>query len=405
MKRIVILLVIVGICHSYTFSQKKYEMVVEKTDGTETVFNVEDVVRTYFRERSDGTGDEEANFFVGEWQECDSYGNLRNDNTDIEVTHFNFHSDGTADLWAVTRGKVVDYTKYSMNYSYTYSGNSGTMSWTITSSPDQTDIGQKYKVPFTYENDILLLGNVYLKRINNGGQGGETPYHIGEAVDLGLSVKWASCNVGANSPEETGGYYAWGEIEEKDKYYDYNYQYCDSESSYHDIGTNISGTQYDVARVKWGGAWRMPTTDEFNEMVKKCTLTWTSVNGMNGIRVTGPNGNSIFMAAGGRKYANSGLRDFGEYGCYWTSTIESNKDGYSPTARMFLFYNRGTDTNDGRNRINGMPVRPVTSDASGIRIIENDLNDSKTYYNMSGQRLEKPRKGINFIENKKIVIK
>lgn len=127
--------------------------------------------------------------------------------------------------------------------------------------------------------------------------GGLTP---GQAVDLGLSVKWAAWNVGASSPEEYGGYFAWGETEEKNGYDWDTYKFVDIY-----IGDCISGTQYDVAHVRWGGSWRMPTVDEYRELVKECRWQWITYNGVNGQKVTGPNGNSIFLptsATGSRTY-------------------------------------------------------------------------------------------------------
>ena len=115
----------------------------------------------------------------------------------------------------------------------------------------------------------------------------------GDAIDLGLSVKWASCNIGASSPERTGGYYACGETEVKSNYTWETYKYY-ANGKYTSIGTSICGTQYDVAHVKWGGQWRMPTLAELKELVNECTWTWTTLNGVKGMKVTGPNGNSIF---------------------------------------------------------------------------------------------------------------
>lgn len=225
----------------------------------------------------------------------------------------------------------------------------------------------------------------------------------GSAVDLGLSIYWASCNVGASSPEDIGGYYAWGETEEKELYGD-NYAYADSETSFQDIGTDISGTQYDVARAKWGGSWRMPTFAECKELCSNCSWTWTSQGGVNGALVTGPNGNSIFLPAGGRKYGNKGLRDLDEYGCYWSSTVSSNT-GTNSSAEFLLFYSGGNNT-EGRNRVNGMTIRPVSSEATSIRSIRTaDNSKYQPIYNLSGQRLSEPQKGINIIGGKKVVIK
>ncbi len=155
--------------------------------------------------------------------------------------------------------------------------------------------------------------------------------HIAEAVDLGLpsGTKWASWNIGATKPEEYGGYYAWGETEEKD-YYDWSsYIHCDgSYSTCHHIGDDIAGTEYDVAHVKWGGSWRMPSIDQFKELIDKCSRIWTSQNGVNGILVTGPNGNTIFLPAAG-DHAGDNLSWVGSYGCYWSSSNYRIEYGYA----------------------------------------------------------------------------
>ena len=130
---------------------------------------------------------------------------------------------------------------------------------------------------------------------------------VGNAVDLGLSVKWADMNVGATSPEGYGYYYAWGETEPKSVYLWSNYKYYDgrfdtltkycTNSSYGTVDNKtVLDPEDDVAHVKWGGDWRMPTWTEQYELLDKCTWTWTSCNGVNGYIVTGPNGNSIFLA-------------------------------------------------------------------------------------------------------------
>lgn len=176
------------------------------------------------------------------------------------------------------------------------------------------------------------------------------------AVDLGLSVKWACCNVGAESPEGYGGYYAWGETEEKSNYTWENYKYYNSSTGdFNNIGSNISGTSYDVAHVKWGGSWRMPTWDEINELCYMCSWEWTSVNGVSGQKVTGPNGNSIFLpAAGGRLGTEVGLR--GLYGYYWSGAL--NED-CSYNAYNLYFSGGFIDWYTFDYRFGGHSVRPV----------------------------------------------
>ena len=123
-----------------------------------------------------------------------------------------------------------------------------------------------------------------------------------EYVDLGLSVKWATCNVGASTPVGYGGNYAWGETKEKDDYYWSNYKWYNCSDG---TMTKYCRVDYktvldpndDVAHVKWGGSWRMPTKAEQDELRAKCTWTETTQNGVKGCKVTGPNGNSIFLPA------------------------------------------------------------------------------------------------------------
>ena len=198
----------------------------------------------------------------------------------------------------------------------------------------------------------------------NGGDNGSDPTNpetdeygiaVSQEVDLGLSVNWAGWNVGATKPWEYGGYYAWGETEEKSDYADYTYKYYDrTTQEYINIGEEISGTEYDVAHVKWGSGWRMPTRREIGELIRNCTLEWISYNGtVNGCKVIGPNGNSIFLPAAG--YC-SGTSHEGEnrYGYYWSGTFGSGC--YSYDLNIYdVFDNRVNDD----HRYNGQSVRPV----------------------------------------------
>jgi hypothetical protein len=177
----------------------------------------------------------------------------------------------------------------------------------------------------------------------------------GEAIDLGLSVMWASHNVGASSPEGYGGYYAWGETEEKSVYNYDSYQYkLDDYPYYQHIGNDISGTQYDVAHVKWGGSWRMPTREEIRELVNKCTWKWTTYNGVNGQMVTGPNGNKIFLPAAGHRW-DSELSRAG-YGHYWSSTLIEGSE-YVAYSLYISYGSSAYWSSNGRDY--GRSVRPV----------------------------------------------
>lgn len=155
-------------------------------------------------------------------------------------------------------------------------------------------------------------------------------------VDLGLSVKWATCNLGASSPEQYGNYYAWAETQPRTgnewDYNWYNAPYCldsygDSLSKYNGYdGRTILDAEDDAATVALGAPWRMPTKDEIKELTDRCTWTWTTMNGNNGYEVTGPNGNSIFLPAAGYRDGSS-LRYAGTYAHYWSNLYDtSNPD-------------------------------------------------------------------------------
>lgn len=188
----------------------------------------------------------------------------------------------------------------------------------------------------------------------------------GEVVDLGLSVYWASCNLGASKPEEYGDYYAWGETSPKANYTESTYSYYNSSTTeYMDIGSEISGTEYDAAHVNLGGDWRMPTKAEMQELINKCTWEWTQIEGVNGYKVTGPSGNSIFLPAAGRKtsYTINDASNASIDLTYWTSTLSSSK-----AKPYYLYGNSGTKSiNTGMVILiySGMSIRPVTTNPNG----------------------------------------
>ena len=178
-----------------------------------------------------------------------------------------------------------------------------------------------------------------------------------EYVDLGLSVKWATCNVGASSPEEYGNYYAWGETTTKKSTYtmDKSKTY---KSSYfnHDIGGDPN---LDAARANWGGTWRLPTEAEFQELIDNCTWTWTTQGGHNGYKVTSKKkeyeGRSIFLPAAGWR-VDSSLYHVGVNGSYWSSSPDGSG---SSNARYLDFYSSCHRT-DRFPRYFGRSVRPVS---------------------------------------------
>lgn len=179
-----------------------------------------------------------------------------------------------------------------------------------------------------------------------------------EAVDLGLSVKWASCNVGAQVPEEYGDFYAWGEIVSKNNYSESTYLYYDN-GAYEYIGADICGTEYDVAHLVMGDNWRMPTQAEVEELYHNCTWEWTEVNGVSGEKITGPNGNSIFLPAAG--YRESDRHNSKEaFGYYSSGTLSSNDE-----ERAFCFaFRNGARLTSFTSRYGGQTIRPVWGNVS-----------------------------------------
>lgn len=146
------------------------------------------------------------------------------------------------------------------------------------------------------------------------------------AIDLGLpsGTKWCCMNVGAASPEQYGGYYAWGETTEKSVYSWDTYKYGSGENDCKYIGSDIAGTSYDVAHVRMGAPWRIPSHDQQVELIENCDQTWIQLNGFYGTLVTGKNGGQIFLPAAGER-GEGDLNDAGSYGCYWSSSLYPNK--------------------------------------------------------------------------------
>lgn len=196
-------------------------------------------------------------------------------------------------------------------------------------------------------------------------------------VDLGLSVKWATCNVGASSPEGYGSYFAWGETSPKSEYTWENLKYRTVGDKWDNVKFSkyVASSQYgpvdnrtvlelsdDAARKNWGGSWRMPTEAEFQELLYKCTWTWITMNGKNGYKVVSKiNGNSIFLPAAGFHYDTSLCLPDSDGG-FWSSSL--CKDG-SYFARCLSFSSSYHNTSssylntDNGGRSYGISVRPV----------------------------------------------
>ena len=183
-------------------------------------------------------------------------------------------------------------------------------------------------------------------------------------VDLGLSVKWATMNVGATTPEDYGDYFAWGETKTKGTYVWGNYfdtnDVGNTFTKYNNEGgKTVLDPEDDAAHVNWGGSWRMPTQAEWQELYNNCTWTWTTQNGINGYKFTskkaGYTDKFIFLPAAG-SCRGSDLYNVGSLGFYWSSLLF---DYGSDAACGLKFDSDGFRLNGGGNRRLGLSVRPV----------------------------------------------
>ncbi len=191
-------------------------------------------------------------------------------------------------------------------------------------------------------------------------------YAVPEAIDLGLTVKWASFNLGASKPEDYGDFYAWGEIEPKKEYSWSTYKWCNGASyrltkycwdtdNWDRSGIpdekSILDPEDDVAHVKLGGKWRMPTKEELSDLMHKCQWTWIKENGaLKGYKITATNGNSILLPFAGDVFMP------GSEGLYWSSSIYNDGEAYILWFRKVTTYcNLSSE-----RRYCGLPIRPVS---------------------------------------------
>ena len=193
-------------------------------------------------------------------------------------------------------------------------------------------------------------------------------------VDLGLSVKWADRNVGATSPQGYGLHYAWGELEPKKDYSWENYRFrlsgdnsntlVLSKYNYNSsLSVNDNKQQLDlsddVANVKWGGNWRIPTEEEWKELRENCVWEWKTEGGHKGYRVTGKNGNSIFLPATG-SYIDTFLEQLGVNGSYWSSSLSRSAFPSESLYAGHIYIYSNYIKIGGYSRYCGLSIRPVT---------------------------------------------
>ncbi len=259
------------------------------------------------------------------------------------IENATLHGNVTADGGATVTARGFVYGTSASNLSQTVRSGSGTGSFTkaITGLSQETTY---YYKAYATNSAGTAYGEV--KQFTTTAGTGTLNGH--DWVDLGLpsGLRWATCNVGADTPEGNGNYYAWGETTPKTTYNSSTYTYTGNP-------TRLPSSA-DAATANWGSGWRMPTKDELNELKNNCTVTWTTQNGVNGRLFTGPNGNSIFLPAAGGRY-DSSLLDAGSNGYYRSSSLYSSNAG----SAWRLRFSSGDCYMDINYRYGGLSVRAV----------------------------------------------
>ena len=287
-----------------------------------------------------------------------------------------FTTTGTMDLTAVNPSITAKTTTHTLNLPLNDFTVAASETSTIYFMMAPTNlVGETFEITLSDEGGEYIkyevagknfvAGTAYAYFLTDGEKlGASIPVN---AVDLGLpsGTLWADRNVGADSPEAYGDYFAWGETEPKDYYYWDSYKWCNgserTQTKYctdRYYGTVDNKTTLDLeddaAYVNMGSEWRMPTTTELQELIDNCTWTWTSQNGVLGYKVTGKNGNSIFLPAAGCRYRSS-LNEAGSYGEYWSSSLHE----FTPSIVYELgLYSGGYDLFSSQ-RYYGQSVRAV----------------------------------------------
>ena len=250
---------------------------------------------------------------------------------------------------------------YSCTVSATANSSYAFTNWTENGSVVSTNASYS----FTVNGNRTLVANFTY----NGGSGHDY-------VDLGLpsGTKWATCNVGADSPEEYGDYYAWGELTSKSNYTWGTYQYCqgtdhtltkycnNASYGYNGFTDNLTTlvSSDDVATTEWGNEWCMPTKAQWEELLANTTNVWTTQGGVNGRRLTASNGNSIFLPASGFRY-NTVLSGVGNSAAYRSSSLGNQR----PDGAWYFGYDQSQSSMDDYGaRRDGLVVRPVRAGSS-----------------------------------------
>ena len=384
--------------------------------------------------------DHYAEYVDGEWfGDCQLFypgqGYMYYSNRNTPVT-FNFQMQQPVSSVVVTTGEATDITAESATVGGEVTLLTDThvfmrgVCWGTASDPD---IDGSYFLDgagegsFTVALDELTPNTTYYVRVyavsdhglaygeeqsfttlDNGG--GDHAY-----VDLGLpsGLLWATCNIGADNPEDYGDYFAWGETQPKDTYNWSTYQYCmgsyntltkycnNSSYGYNGFTDNLTTLlpEDDAATANWGNGWRMPTKEEFEELYNNTNVTWTTQNGVNGRLFTASNGNSLFLPAAGCRN-NSSLSYVGGVGCCWSSSLSTD----NPNGAWYFYFYSDYYYMSNTYRYYGRSVRPVRSGQNSaptgaINGLFSVSEDSQVYFSQGNLQYQASTDTWKFAEN------
>ena len=274
--------------------------------------------------------------------------------------------------------------------------------WTVNGATISTET----TYTFTVTSNRTLVANFAVASI-----GSDHAY-----VNLGLpsGLLWATCNVGADSPEDYGDYFAWGETQPKDTYNWSTYPYCNGSGStltkycnnssygYNGFTDNLTTLlpEDDVATANWGSDWRMPTKEEWQELLDNTTVTWTTQNGVYGRLFTASNGNSLFLPAGGDRSGN-GLYNAGRCGHFWSSSL--NMDDPDSAWRFYLdsggYYVSSDVRDSGRSVRLVRPASQNTAPTGAINGLFSVGENAQVYFSQGNLQYQASTNTWRFAEN------
>ncbi len=232
--------------------------------------------------------------------------------------------------------------------------------------------------------------------VDNDGQGDNYSEVVAEAIDLGLpsGTLWATCNIGASSPEEYGDYFSWGELTPKESFSLANYRFYEdgNYTKYNSTdGKTTLDPEDDAAHILWGDGWSIPSVAEREELISNCTWVFTTHGTVKGYQITGSNGNSIFLPAGG--YYHPNYIEKNEHGVYWINEVDNLM--YAKNLSFGLGYRNKYDDRD-----HGLNIRPIynaTFITDRISNLNVESSNNKQIYSINGQRRHTMGRGINIV--------